>query len=52
MDAFFLLSHTGTNPCCLEAASDVVKNIKLLTRDNRNNPLGINPDVLDTIQPG
>lgn len=51
MDAFFLLSHTGTKTC-LEAASDVVQNINLLTHDNRNKPLGINLDVLDKLQLG
>lgn len=52
MDAFFLLSHTITKTCCLEAASDVVQNINLLTHDNRNKPLGINPDVVDKLQLG
>lgn len=49
MAAFFLLSHTGTKPC-LEAAPDVVQNTNVLTHDNRNNTLGINPDVLDELQ--
>lgn len=46
MNAFFLLSHIGTKTC-LEAASHVVWNRNLLTPDNRNKPLSLNPDVLD-----
>jgi len=52
MDAFFLLSHSGTKTCCVQAASDVVQNLTLLTHDSRNKTRCINPDVLDKLQLG
>lgn len=47
MDVFFLLSHSGTKHVVFRGSSYVVQNSNLLTRDNRTEPRGINPDVLD-----
>lgn len=47
MDVFFLLSHSGTKHVVFRGSSCVVQNSNLLTRDNRTEPHGINPDVLD-----
>lgn len=47
MDVFFLLSHSGTKHVVFRGSSCVVQNSNLLTCDNRTEPRGINPDVLD-----
>ena len=51
-EPFFLLSHTRTKTCHLKAISDAEQHINLLICDNENKTLGINPDVLDDLQPG
>lgn len=48
MDVFFLLSHTSTKHVVFRGSSCVVQNSNLVTCDNRTEPCGIHPDVLDS----
>lgn len=47
MDVFFLLSHNSTKHVVFRGCFCVVQNSNLVTCDNRTEPRGINPDVLD-----